>query len=79
MNKKKKISFKSYEKMAEYYFNYVDTKPFNAYYERPGTLNLLPDVKGKKFWMLDVQLDGIQNGFLIMAHLKLFPLISVPK
>src|SRR6056297_659080 len=48
MNKKKNISFKSYEKMAEYYFNYVDTKPFNAYYERPGTLKLLPDVKGKK-------------------------------
>lgn len=42
------ISFDSYEEMAEYYFKYVDTKPFNAYYERPATLSLLPDVKGKK-------------------------------
>lgn len=42
------ISFDSYEKMAEYYFECVDTKPFNAYYERPATLSLIPDVAGKK-------------------------------
>lgn len=42
------ISFDSYEKMAEYYFECVDTKPFNAYYERPATLSLLPSVAGKK-------------------------------
>lgn len=42
------ISFDSYEKMAEYYFECVDTKPFNAYYERPATLSLLPDINGKK-------------------------------
>jgi len=42
------ISFTSYEKMAEYYFECVDTKPFNAYYERPATLSLLPNVFGKK-------------------------------
>lgn len=42
------ISLKSYEEMAEHYFKYVDTKPFNAYYERPATLSLLPDVKEKK-------------------------------
>lgn len=42
------VSFNSYEEMAEYYFKYVDTKPFNAYYERPATLSLLPEVKGKK-------------------------------
>ncbi|KNF09035.1 methylase involved in ubiquinone/menaquinone biosynthesis [Gottschalkia purinilytica] len=41
------VSLDSYEKMAEYYFEYVDTKPFNAYYERPATVSLLPDVKGK--------------------------------
>jgi ubiquinone/menaquinone biosynthesis C-methylase UbiE len=33
--------------MADYYFKYIDTKPFNAYYERPATLSLLPDVNGK--------------------------------
>jgi len=42
------ISFDSYEKMAEYYFEGVDTKPFNAYYERPATLSLLPPVAGKQ-------------------------------
>lgn len=42
------ISFDSYEKMAEYYFDCVDTKPFNAYYERPATLSLIPCVAGKK-------------------------------
>ncbi len=45
---KDSVSFNSYEEMAEYYFEYVDTKPYNAYYERPATLSLLPDVKGKK-------------------------------
>lgn len=43
----KKISFDSYEEMAEYYFKHVDEKPFNAYYERPGTLSLLPKVNEK--------------------------------
>ncbi len=43
----KSISYDSYQKLAEYYFHHVDTKPFNAYYERPGTLSLLPDVENK--------------------------------
>lgn len=45
---KDSISHDSYEKMAEYYLKYVDTKPHNAYYERPATISLLPDVKEKK-------------------------------
>lgn len=45
---KDSVSLNSYEEMAEYYFKYVDTKPWNAYYERPATISLLPDVKGKK-------------------------------
>ncbi len=44
---KDSVSLKSYEEMAEYYFKYIDTKPFNAYYERPATISLIPDVKGK--------------------------------
>lgn len=44
---KHSISFESYETMANYYFKYIDTKPFNAYYERPATLSLLPNVKEK--------------------------------
>lgn len=45
---KDSVSFSSYEEMAEHYFKYVDTKPFNAYYERPATISLLPKVEGKK-------------------------------
>lgn len=48
MINKDSVWFDSFEKMVEYYFKYVDTKPFNAYYERPATLALLPDVSGKK-------------------------------
>jgi SAM-dependent methyltransferase len=42
------VSLDAYEAMSEHYFKDVDTKPWNAYYERPGTLSLLPDVRGKK-------------------------------
>jgi len=42
------VSLDSYEEMAEYYFRCVDTKPFNAYYERPATTSLIPDVRGKR-------------------------------
>lgn len=45
---KDSASLNSYEEMAEYYFKYVDIKPFNAYYERPATISLLPQVRGKK-------------------------------
>ncbi|TVR84504.1 MAG: class I SAM-dependent methyltransferase [Chitinophagaceae bacterium] len=45
MIKKKILS--AYEQMAEKYSELIDYKPHNAYYDRPNTLNLLPDVKGK--------------------------------
>jgi hypothetical protein len=35
------VSIKSYDEMAKYYAHYVDTKPWNAYYERPAVLSLL--------------------------------------
>ncbi len=37
----------AYEQMAERYNELIDHKPHNAYYDRPNTLQLLPDVKGK--------------------------------
>ena len=46
------IALDAYEDLAESYAALVDTKPHNAYYERPATLSLLPDVEGKK--VLDV-------------------------
>jgi ubiquinone/menaquinone biosynthesis C-methylase UbiE len=43
----KPIAQEAYDAMAEAYAALVDTKPHNAYYERPATLSLLPDVRGK--------------------------------
>ena len=48
MAKSLEVSSDAYNEMAEHYFHDVDTKPFNAYYERPATLLLLPDVRDKK-------------------------------
>ena len=44
----KPIALDAYEALAEAYASVVDTKPHNAYYERPATLSLLPEVAGKK-------------------------------
>ncbi|MNC02448.1 Malonyl-[acyl-carrier protein] O-methyltransferase [compost metagenome] len=44
---KESVSHDSYEEMAEYYFRDIDNKPYNAHYERPATLSLLPGVEGK--------------------------------
>lgn len=44
----KPIALEAYETLAEAYASVVDTKPHNAYYERPATLSLLPDVKEKR-------------------------------
>ncbi len=38
----------AYEAMAERYNDLIDHKPHNAYYDRPNTLALLPDVAGKR-------------------------------
>ena len=46
--KSKPIAQDAYDALAESYAARVDTKPHNAYYERPATLSLLPDVQGKR-------------------------------
>ncbi|WP_271765447.1 class I SAM-dependent methyltransferase [Aquimarina algiphila] len=43
---KKKIK-QAYEELAKNYNALIDHKPHNAYYDRPNTLSLLTDVKGK--------------------------------
>ncbi len=48
MPKQEPLAFKGYEKLAEHYAAMIDTKPHNAYYERPATLSLLPSVRGKR-------------------------------
>ncbi len=37
----------AYEQMAEKYNELIEHKPHNAYYDRPNTLGLLPEVEGK--------------------------------
>ena len=46
--KKQPIAQKAYDALAEAYAERIDTKPHNAYYERPATLSLLPEVNGKR-------------------------------
>lgn len=46
------IAYDAYEQLADGFAAKVDTKPHNAYYERPATLSLLPEVAGKR--VLDV-------------------------
>ncbi|MDR2941233.1 MAG: class I SAM-dependent methyltransferase [Treponema sp.] len=50
------VSIESYDEMAKYYENFVDTKPWNAYYERPATLSLFKEIKGKR--ILDIGCAG---------------------
>jgi SAM-dependent methyltransferase len=64
--KAKPVAQDAYNALAEAYAAMVDTKPHNAYYERPATLSLLPDVKGKR--VLDVGCGpGVYAEWLI-AH-----------
>lgn len=44
----KPIAYDAYQKLAQAYANKLDTKPHNAYYERPAMLGLLPKVAGMK-------------------------------
>jgi SAM-dependent methyltransferase len=45
MTTNKSIGEQNYEQFADRYAARIETKPHNAYYERPATLSLLPDVK----------------------------------
>jgi hypothetical protein len=47
----KPIAYDAWEELAEAYSAKVEKKAHNALYERPATLSLLPQVKGKKSWM----------------------------
>lgn len=38
----------AYDQLAEAYARRIETKPHNAYYERPATLSLLPDLNNKR-------------------------------
>lgn len=42
------IALSAYQQLAQPYFEKSDTKAHNAYYERPATMSLLPDVAGRQ-------------------------------
>lgn len=44
----KPIALDAYEELAELFAALVDTKPHNAFYDRPATLSLLPAVEGRR-------------------------------
>lgn len=44
----KPVALDAYEALAEAYAAVIDTKPHNAYCERPATLSLLPDVGNRR-------------------------------
>lgn len=44
----KSLGEQNYEQFAQRYAAYAETKAHNAYYDRPNTLSLLPDLHGKR-------------------------------
>ena len=48
----KPIAYDAYQLLADSYAKHIDTKPHNAYYDRPAMLSLLPDVDDKQ--VLDI-------------------------
>ena len=74
----KPIALDAYEAIAEAYAARVDTKPHNAYCERPATLSLLPEVKGKK--VLDAGCGpGVYSQWLIERGAEVVALDASPK
>jgi SAM-dependent methyltransferase len=74
----KPLALDAYEALAEAYAAVVDTKPHNALYERPATLSLLPDVRGKR--VLDAGCGpGLYSQLLIEKGASVFSIDASPK
>src|SRR6185369_2000184 len=74
----KPIALDAYETLAEAYASVADTKPHNAYYERPATLSLLPDVNGKR--VLDSACGpGVYSEWLLSHGAEVVALDASPK
>jgi len=75
----KPIAFDAYETLAEAYAAVIETKPHNAYYERPATLSLLPaDLEGKS--VLDAGCGpGVYSEWLIKRRAKVVGIDASPK
>jgi SAM-dependent methyltransferase len=74
----KPVALEVYEAFAERYAARVDTKPNNAYYERPATLSLLPDVRGLR--VLDAGCGpGVYTAWLLDHGAAVVALDASPK
>jgi SAM-dependent methyltransferase len=74
----KPIALEAYEILAEAYAAVIDTKPHNAYYERPATLSLLPEVSGKR--VLDAACGpGVYTEWLLARGAKVVSVDASPK
>ena len=74
----KPIAYDAYEVLAEAYAAHIDTKPHNAYYERPATLSLLPEVNGKN--VLDAGCGpGVYSEWLLARCAIVVALDASPK
>jgi SAM-dependent methyltransferase len=72
------IALVAYEELAEAFAAAVDTKPHNAYYERPATLSLLPPVEGKR--VLDAGCGaGIYSEWLLEHGAEVLSIDASPK
>jgi len=75
---KKPIAQDAYEKLADAYAEMIETKPHNAYLERPATLSLLPDVKGKR--VLDAGCGpGLYADLLVQRGAEVFAVDASPR
>ncbi|NLN69568.1 MAG: methyltransferase domain-containing protein [Chloroflexi bacterium] len=74
----KSIAQDAYDKLAEEYAARIGTKAHNAYYERPATLSLLPEVKGRR--VLDAGCGpGVYAEILVKRGAQVVALDASPK
>ena len=74
----KPIALDAYETLAEAYAAVVDTKPHNAYYERPATLSLLPEVRGKRVFDAGCG-PGVYSEWLVERGAEVVAVDASPK
>jgi hypothetical protein len=67
------IALEAYEKMAEQYAARVETKPHNAYVDRPTVFSLLPEIRARLCWM-QVADHASTASTLLRRGLKWLPL-----
>ncbi len=59
---RKAVANKAYDKLAKSYNEKIDTKPHNAYYDRPAVKSLVPEVKNKNILDAGCGMEFILNG-----------------